>query len=323
MTLWIFQRLLQAALVALAMAALLFLALQLIGSPVETLLPAEATHEERLRLIRDLGLDQPLHIQFLMFLKGMVQGNLGVSYVFKEPAVALILSRLPATLELALFAVLLSLIIGLPLGLIAGRRPHSLTAQTIMTGSILGFSLPIFWVGILLIMIFSVWLGWLPSSGRGQTVMVLGVGWSFLTWDGLRHLILPAFSLSLFNISMVTRLTESGVREAMSSEYVKFARAKGLAPRRILTVHVLKNVMIPVVTVVGLDIGTTIAFSVVTETIFAWPGMGKIIIDSIAALDRPVIVAYLMLVVLMFVLINLVVDILYRLLDPRIRLQGE
>ena len=323
MTLWIFQRLLQAALVALAMAALLFGVLHLIGSPIETLLPAEATYEERLRLIRDLGLDQPLHIQFLMFLKGMVQGNLGISYVFKEPAVALILSRLPATLELALFAVLLSLVVGLPLGLIAGRRPNSLTAQTIMTGSILGFSLPIFWVGILLIMIFSVWLGWLPSSGRGQTVTVLGVAWSFLTWDGLRHLILPAFSLSLFNISMVTRLTESGVREAMSSEYVKFARAKGLSPRRILTVHVLKNVMIPVVTVVGLDIGTTIAFSVVTETIFAWPGMGKIIIDSIAALDRPVIVAYLMLVVLMFVLINLVVDILYRLLDPRIRLQGE
>jgi len=323
MTLWIFQRLLQAALVALAMAALLFGALHLIGSPVETLLPAEATYEERLRLIRDLGLDQPLPLQFLMFLKGMFQGNLGVSYVFKEPAVALILSRLPATLELALFAVLLSLVVGLPLGLIAGRRPQSLAAQTIMTGSILGFSLPIFWVGILLIMIFSVGLGWLPSSGRGETVTVLGVGWSFLTWDGLRHLILPAFSLSLFNISMVTRLTESGVREAMSSEYVKFARAKGLSPRRILTVHVLKNVMIPVVTVVGLDIGTTIAFSVVTETIFAWPGMGKIIIDSIAALDRPVIVAYLMLVVLMFVLINLVVDILYRLLDPRIRLQGE
>lgn len=292
MTLWIFQRLLQAALVALAMAALLFGALQLIGSPIETLLPIEATHEERLRLISDLGLDQPLHIQFLMFLKSMLQGNLGVSYVFKEPAVALILSCLPATLELALFAVLLSLVIGLPLGLIAGHRPQSLTAQTIMTGSILGFSLPIFWVGILLVMIFSVGLGWLPSSGRGATVTVLGVGWSFLTWDGLRHLILPAFSLSLFNISMVARLTESGVREAMSSEYVKFARAKGLSPRRILTVHVLKNVMIPVVTVVGLDIGTTIAFSVVTETIFAWPGMGKIIIDSIAALDRPVIVAY-------------------------------
>lgn len=323
MTIWIFQRLLQAAFVALAMAVLLFLGLHLIGNPIETLLPPEATYEERLRLIGDLGLDQPSPVQFFMFLKGMMQGNLGVSYVFKEPAVALILSRLPATLELAMFAVLLSLVVGIPLGLIAGRRPQGFAAQAIMTGSILGFSLPIFWVGILLIMVFSVMLGWLPSSGRGQTVMFLGVGWSFLTWDGLRHMILPAFSLSLFNISMVTRLTESGVREAMSSEYVRFARAKGLTPRRIMTVHVFKNVMIPVVTVVGLDIGSTIAFSIVTETIFAWPGMGKIIIDSIAALDRPVIVAYLMLVVLMFVMINLVVDILYRILDPRIRLQGE
>jgi peptide/nickel transport system permease protein len=323
MTLWIIQRMLQAALVALAMALIVFLGLHLIGSPIETLLPPEATHEERLRLIRDLGLDQPLHLQFFLFLKGMLQGNLGVSYVYKEPAIALILARLPATLELAFCAVLLSLVIGLPLGMVAGYRPNSLAAKTIMTGSILGFSLPIFWVGILLIMVFSVSLGWLPSTGRGQTVTVLGIGWSFLTLDGLRHLILPAFSLALFNISMVTRLAEAGVREAMSSEYVKFARAKGLSPARILSGHVFKNIMIPVVTVVGLDIGSTVAFSVVTETIFAWPGMGKIIIDSIAALDRPVIVAYLMLVVLMFVLINLVVDILYRLLDPRIRLQGE
>lgn len=323
MTLWIVQRTLQAALVALAMALIVFLGLNLIGSPIETLLPPEATHEERLRLIADLGLDQPLHTQFFLFLKGMAQGNLGISYVYKEPAIELILSRLPATLELALFAVLLSLVIGFPLGLIAGYRPDSFAAKAIMTGSILGFSLPIFWVGILLIMVFSVTLGWLPSSGRGSTVTILGVGWSFLTWDGLRHMILPAFSLSLFNISMVTRLTESGVREAMSSEYVKFARAKGLSPRRIMSVHVFKNILIPIVTVVGLDIGTTIAFSIVTETIFAWPGIGKIIIDSIAALDRPVIVAYLMLVVLMFVLINFVVDILYRILDPRIRLQGE
>ncbi|MDR7126430.1 ABC transporter permease [Pseudotabrizicola sp. 4114] len=323
MTLWIIQRTLQAALVALAMALIVFLGLNLIGSPIETLLPPEATHEERLRLIADLGLDQPLHTQFFLFLKGLVQGNLGISYVYKEPAIELILSRLPATLELALFAVLLSLVIGFPLGLIAGYRPDSFAAKAIMTGSILGFSLPIFWVGILLIMVFSVTLGWLPSSGRGSTVTILGVGWSFLTWDGLRHMILPAFSLSLFNISMVTRLTESGVREAMSSEYVKFARAKGLTPRRIMSVHVFKNILIPIVTVVGLDIGTTIAFSIVTETIFAWPGIGKIIIDSIAALDRPVIVAYLMLVVLMFVLVNFVVDILYRVLDPRIRLQGE
>ncbi|MBP2557255.1 peptide/nickel transport system permease protein [Neorhizobium galegae] len=323
MTLWITQRLLQAMLVALAMAVIVFIGLHLIGSPIETLLPPEATHEDRLRLISDLGLDRPLYEQFFLFLKGVLQGNLGISYVYKEPAVALILSRLPATLELAFAAVLLSLVFGVPLGLAVGWKPESSFSRMVMIGSIFGFSLPVFWIAILLIMIFSVQLGWLPSSGRGATETIFGIPWSFVTLDGLRHMFLPAISLSLFNISMVTRLTEAGVREAMSSEYVRFAKAKGLSPRRILSVHVLKNVMIPVVTVVGLDIGQTIAFSVVTETIFAWPGVGKIIIDSIAALDRPVIVAYLMLVVIMFVVINLIVDVTYRLLDPRIRLQGE
>jgi peptide/nickel transport system permease protein len=323
MTLWIIQRIMQAIMVALVMALILFLGLHLIGSPVETLLPVEATHEERLRLIADLGLDRPLYEQFFLFLKNALQGNLGVSYVYREPAIDLILSRLPATLELALAAVLLSLLVGVPLGLMAGWRSESALARIIMTGSILGFSLPVFWIAILLIMAFSVYLGWLPSSGRGETRLLLGIPWSFLTWSGIKHMILPAFSLALFNISMITRLTEAGVRDAMSSDYVRFARAKGLTARRILSVHVLKNVMIPVATVVGLDIGQTIAFSVVTETIFAWPGVGKIIIDSIGALDRPVIVAYLMLVVMMFVLINLLVDITYRLLDPRIRLQGQ
>lgn len=323
MALWIIQRLLQAILVALAMALIVFIGLHVIGSPIETLLPAEASHEDRLRLIADLGLDQPLYAQFFLFLKGAAEGNLGISYVFKEPAVELILTRLPATLELAFAAVLLSVVVGVPLGLAAGWKPDSFLARLIMVGSIFGFSLPIFWIAILLIMVFSVSLGWLPSSGRGATEMIFGVPWSFVTLDGLRHLILPAISLALFNISMVTRLTEAGVREAMSSEYVRFARAKGLSPSRILCVHIMKNVMIPVVTVVGLEIGRTIAFSVVTETIFAWPGTGKIIIDSIAALDRPVIVAYLMLVVIMFVIINLLVDLTYRLLDPRIRLQGE
>jgi peptide/nickel transport system permease protein len=323
MTLWIIQRLLQAIVVALAMAVIVFIGLHLIGSPIETLLPPEATHEDRLRLITDLGLDRPLYEQFFLFLKGIVQGNLGISYVYKEPAVTLILSRLPATLELAFAAVLLSIIFGVPLGLVAGWRPESALSRMIMLGSIFGFSLPIFWIAIILIMIFSVQLGWLPSSGRGATEIIFGIPWSFVTLDGLKHMLLPAVSLSLFNISMVTRLTEAGVREAMSSEYVRFAKAKGLSARRILGVHVLKNVMIPVVTVVGLDIGQTIAFSVVTETIFAWPGVGKIIIDSISALDRPVIVAYLMLVVIMFVIINLIVDVTYRLLDPRIRLQGE
>ena len=323
MTLWIFQRILQAMSVVAIMTLIVFAGLHAIGDPVEILIPPDASFEERARLISDLGLDRALHEQYFHFVTGLLQGNLGVSYVFNEPAVQLILSRLPATMELALAAVLLSIIVGLPLGLIAGNKPHSMLSKIIMRGSILGFSLPLFWVAILLILVFSVQLGWLPSTGRGQTAALFGIQWSFLTMDGLRHLILPAFSLSLFNIAMVLRLTESGVREAQSSEYVKFARAKGLSPSRILLVHVLKNVLIPVVTIVGLDIGSTIAFSVVTETIFAWPGVGKIIIDSIGALDRPVIVAYLMMVVILFVFINMVVDITYRILDPRIRLQGN
>jgi peptide/nickel transport system permease protein len=191
-----------------------------------------------------------------------------------------------------------------------------------MTGSILGFSLPTFWVGLLLIMTFSVWLGWLPASGRGRTVSVLGIEWSFLTLDGLRHMVLPAFNLALFKISLVTRLTRAGVQEVLPLDYVKFARAKGLTPRRVMLVHILRNILIPLVTVLGLEFGSTVAFAVVTESIFSWPGAGKLILDSLNALDRPVIVAYLMVVAALFVIINLVVDVLYRLLDPRVRLEG-
>ena len=190
-----------------------------------------------------------------------------------------------------------------------------------MGGSILGFSLPTFWVGIMMIMIFAVMLGWLPSTGRGQTVAVMGLELSFLTWDGLKHLFMPAINLALLKISLVIRLTRAGTREVVLQDYVKFARAKGLSSRRVIFVHILKNILIPVVTVVGLELGNLIAFSVVTETVFAWPGMGKLIIDSILLLDRPIIVAYLMIVVFMFVTINLVVDILYSVLDPRVRLQ--
>ena len=192
-----------------------------------------------------------------------------------------------------------------------------------MAGSILGFSLPSFWVGLMLILVFAVQLGWLPSTGRGTTVQALGAPWSFLTGDGLRHLLLPALNLALFNVSLIMRLVRAGVREALPSDYVRFARAKGLRPSRVIGVHVLKNIMIPVVTVVGLELGTTIAFSVVTESIFAWPGMGKLIIDSINLLDRPVIVAYLVFIVLLFVFINLLVDVLYTVLDPRVRLEQQ
>jgi peptide/nickel transport system permease protein len=227
---------------------------------------------------------------------------------------------MPATMELAVTAILLAIVLGIPLGLWAGLRPTGVAGKSIMTISILGFSLPTFWVGLMLIMVFAVMLGWLPSTGRGPTATVLGIPLSFLTVDGIRHLILPAVTLSLLNIAMVIRLTRAGTQEAMLQDYVKFARAKGLSNSRIVGVHVLKNILIPIVTVIALQFGSIIAFAIVTESIFAWPGMGKLIIDSIQLLDRPVIVAYLMVIVTLFILINLVVDIVYSMLDPRVRI---
>jgi len=294
-----------------------------IGNPVDILISPEADQAERARIIAALGLDQPLWKQYLLFVNDALHGNLGRSFVFNEPALRLITQRMPATMELAVTAVLMSILIGIPLGLYAGLYPERALARTIMAGSILGFSLPTFWVGLMLIMVFAVQLGWLPSTGRGATAELFGVEWSFLTLDGLRHLLLPALNLSLFNISLVLRLTRAGVRETLPMDFVKFARAKGLTPSRVIFVHVLKNIMIPVVTVVGLELGSTIAFAVVTESVFAWPGMGKLIIDSINVLDRPVIVAYLMMIVLLFVTINLVVDFLYTVLDPRVRLEAK
>ncbi len=323
MILWLIRRLFQALFVILAMTVIVFIGVHVIGNPVDILISPEADQAERARIIADLGLDQPLWRQYLTFLIGALHGDLGRSFVFNEPALKLIAERMPATLELAVTAVLLSIVIGVPLGLYAGTKPNSFLGRTIMAGSILGFSLPTFWVGLMLIMVFAVQLGWLPSTGRGTTEEFLGVRWSFLTWDGLRHMAMPALNLSLFNISLVLRLTRAGVRETLPMDYIKFARAKGLSPARVLLVHVLKNIMIPVVTVVGLELGSTIAFAVVTESVFAWPGMGKLIIDSINVLDRPVIVAYLMMIVLLFVSINLIVDIIYTVLDPRVRLDGK
>jgi len=239
------------------------------------------------------------------------------------PAITLILERLPATLELALLAMLIAVALGVPLGLLAGLKPESWPARTIMAGSILGFSLPTFWVGLMLILLFSVQLGWLPTTGRGPTVELLGIPVSFLSWEGLRHLILPATNLALFKLALLIRLVRAGTREAMLQDYVRHARAKGVAEHDILRVHVLPNILIPVVTVAGLEFGSLLAFAVVTETVFAWPGMGKLLIDSIGLLDRPVIVAYLLVTVCLFILINLVVDLLYAALDPRMRLGSQ
>jgi peptide/nickel transport system permease protein len=323
MTVYLLRRILQSLMVLVAMSVIVFAGVYAIGDPVEILISPDADQMERERAIAALGLDLPLWQQYAVFVQNALKGDLGRSFVFNEPALQLILAKMPATLELAFGAMFLSILIGLPLGLYAGLKPDSVGSRVIMAGSILGFSLPTFWVGLMLIMVFAVQLGWLPSSGRGETVRFLGLQWSFLTANGWAHLAMPAFNLALFKISLVIRLTRSGVRETMLMDYVKFARAKGLSPSRVTFVHVFKNILIPVVTVVGLELGSTIAFSVVTESVFAWPGMGKLIIDSINVLDRPVIVAYLMVIVLMFITINLIVDILYSLLDPRVRLEAK
>ena len=308
---FVIRRILQSVVVVLVMSLVVFVGVHLVGDPVHILISDDMTQADIDRFIQKLGLDRPVHEQYFHFLGNALRGDLGNSFVYGEPALKLILQRMPATLELAFAAFVLAVVFGIPLGMYAGLRPQSPGGRAIMAGSILGFSLPTFWVGLMLIMVFAVMLGWLPSTGRGD----------FMTWDGLRHLALPALNLALFKMALVIRLASAGTREAALQDYVKFARAKGLSSSRVVLVHVLKNILVPVVTVLGLELGGLIAFSVVTETVFAWPGMGKLLIDSIQRLDRPVIVAYLVITVLMFVVINLVVDILYSLLDPRVRLK--
>jgi peptide/nickel transport system permease protein len=314
------RRLGQGLLVLAVMSALVFIGVYAIGDPTELLVNPQADDAERARATAALGLDKPLTAQFATFVVRALHGDLGRSFVYNVPAIQLILDKLPATLELAAVAMVIAIVLGIPLGLLAGLKPDSWVGRSIMAGSIVGFSLPTFWVGLVLIMVFSVNLGWLPPNGRGETVLLFGVPVSFLTLDGLRHLAMPATNLAIFKLSLLVRLTRGGTREALLQDYVKFARAKGLSPGRVIGVHVLKNIMIPIVTVIGLELGSVIAYAVVTESIFAWPGSGKLLIDSINQLDRPVIVAYLLVTVAIFVVINFVVDVLYSFLDPRVRL---
>jgi peptide/nickel transport system permease protein len=318
---FIIRRLMQSIGVVFIMSLLVFVGVNLVGDPVDMLINPEADQAEIDRVIRDLGLDRPVHEQYWYFVLNALKGDLGDSFIFGEPALKLIVQRMPATLELAFVALFMAVIVGIPLGVYAGLNPDTKSGKLIMSGSILGFSLPTFWVGLMMIMLFAVILGWLPSTGRGETVPLFGIQVSFLTLDGLSHLLMPAFNLALFKMSLVIRLSRAGAKEVFQQDYIKFARAKGLSTSRIVLVHVMKNIMIPVVTVLGLEFGGLIAFSVVTETVFAWPGMGKLIIDAIQNLDRPIVVAYLMITVLLFVVINLVVDILYSILDPRVRIQ--
>lgn len=320
---FVIKRIIQSVLVLFVMSLIVFSMINLVGDPVDMLVNPESLPEEIDRVRKDFGLDQPVHVQYLKFLKGAVSGDLGNSFVFGRPALTLIAERFPATLELATSALIIAIIVGLPLGIYAGLNSEGLGARIIMGGSVIGISIPTFWLGLMMIIIFSVLLGWLPVSGRGDTGRFMGIESSIFTIDGLRHLVLPAINLSLFKISMVIRLTRAGVEEVMSLDFIKFARARGLSSNRIVRSHLLPNILIPIITVLAIEFGTLIAFATVTESVFAWPGVGKLVIDAIVNLDRPIVVAYLLFVVTLFLILNLLVDIIYAALDPRVRLQVD
>lgn len=292
-----------------------------VGDPAALLIPPEADQETIDRVKHSLGLDLPLHEQYLQFLKNALQGDLGESFFFRESALVVILERLPATLELAVAAMGIAIIVGIPLGLLAGNFANTWIDKSLMVFSTLCLSIPAFWAGMLLILLFSVQLGWLPALGRGETAVFLGMELSIVTVDGLKHIFLPALNLSIFPLAYILRLTRSGMCEAMELDFVRFARAQGNSRLQVIQHYVLKYISIPIVTMVGMYFGVLIAFAVVTESVFSWPGMGKLIIDSINVLDRPIIVAYVMMIVIIFVLINFVVDLIYLILDPRVRLE--
>ena len=316
---FIIQRLLQASVVMLAISAMVFVGVYAVGNPIDVMISPDVTQQIREDTIRAYGLDKPLWQQYFTFLQRLVSGDFGRSFVYNMPVLSLILSRLPATLEITLAAVMGATLLGVPLGMYAGYAPDSRVSKIIMAVSVLGFSVPTFWIGLILIFTFAVNLGVLPAGGRGETIVVMGVEWSFFTANGLKHMLLPSVNLALFKLALMIRLARAGTREVMLTDMVRFARAAGESEWTILRRHVLRLIAIPLVTVFGLEFGSTLAFAVVTETIFSWPGVGKLIIDSISTLDRPVMVAYLMLVALLFITINLSVDIAYAALDPRLR----
>jgi peptide/nickel transport system permease protein len=318
---YIFKRLWQSGILALIMSIIVFLGMYVIGDPVEMLADDDWSEEDKIELAIELGLDKPLHEQYLNFAGDIVKGDFGTSFVYNRPVLDLIIERLPATLEIALLAMVIGLGIGIPLGIYSGIKGSSWGPRIISFFTTIGYSTPNFWQAILLILVFAVFLQWLPASGRGLTNPMFGIEWSLLSIDGLQHMALPAINLAIYKICMQSRLSRSGTQEILYQEYMIFARAKGITRSRIIRRHLLRNILIPIVTITGLEIGGLIAFSTVTETVFAWPGIGKLLLESIHMADRPVVVAYLILITLMFVFINFIVDILYAFLDPRIRYQ--
>ena len=312
------KRLAQMVVTLFIVSILVFVLANFIGDPVNMLVSPKAPPEVREQVREELGLNRPILEQYVSFVTNALKGDFGKSYIYKVDVLSLIAQRVPATLELVLVSVVLALVISIPLGVYAGAFPKRKSSTLVMGGSILGISLPSFFIGIMLIYIFSLKLHWFPSSGRGATAPFLGMDFSLFAPGGLKYIILPALTLSVTNIASLVRLTRAGVMENMRQDYIKFARAKGVSTRKVLFGHALKNALIPVITVFGMEIGSLIAFTTVTETIYSWPGLGKLLIDSINSVDRPVIVAYLILTTVLFVFINFVVDLLYTVIDPRI-----
>jgi len=319
---FIFRRLLQSAAVLLVVAFIAFGLFNFTGDPVSAMLGQQATTEERVQLRKDLGIDRPFYVQFARFVDNAVRGEFGLSLRQGRPVSVLIRERLPATLELSVAAAFLAVAIGIPAGVYTALRRNSVSAQILLAVSLVGVSLPVFLIGILLILVFAVQLGWLPSFGRGDTV---ALGWwttGFLTASGWKALILPAITLSFFQMTLIMRLVRSEMLEVLRTDYVKFARARGLSDRAIHFGHALKNTLVPVITIIGLQLGAIIAFALVTETVFQWPGMGLLFIQAVYFADIPVMAAYLCFIALVFVIINLVVDLLYYTVDPRLRIEA-
>jgi len=318
---FILRRLAQAFLVMLTVAFIAFMLFQYVGDPVASVLGQDATPEQRVALRADLGLDQPFPVQFAHFVGNALQGDFGLSLRQGRSVSALIVERLPATLELSIVAALIALLVGIPLGVYAALRRGSFGSQVAMTVSLLGVSLPTFLIGILLILVFAVTLKWLPSFGRGDVVNLGGWTTGFLTIDGWQHLVLPAVTLSVFQLALILRLVRAEMLEVLRTDYIKFARARGLPNRAVYFGHALKNTLVPVITITGLQLGALIAFAIITETVFQWPGMGFLFIQAVQFADVPVMAAYLCLVALIFVIVNLVVDLLYFAVDPRLRIE--
>lgn len=323
MAIYALRRIFQGLLLIWLMSVVAFVAIYALGNPITALMNPNSPADVVERVTRELGLDLPLHQQYFRFIANLLHGDFGQSYVTSQPALGLILERFPATLELTLVAMTIAAVVGLPLGLYAGYKPRSLTGRSANAVSMLLLSLPSFWTALALIIVFAIQVHLLPTGGRGQVGFILGIPTSLATLDGLRHVLLPAINLSAFPMALFIRLTASGVQETLHSTFIRFARAKGLTIRRILFVYVLRNIVVPVITVIGIVFGVLLAFAVVTETIFSWPGSGRLIIDSIRSSDRPVVIAYLMFTVTIFTIINFTVDIVCALLDPRISLQGS